>query len=106
MDSTRSPPPSTIQFPLNLGCAAADQAAEIAGDKGKVVVDEMDFFSDKKELGGGGGGGGDLYTTGPSSISDFNVNVNPYINFFSLQERLSILISVINELKILINYHN
>ncbi|XP_057784872.1 probable WRKY transcription factor 31 [Salvia miltiorrhiza] len=77
MDSARSPPPPTIQFPLNLGRGGADQAAENAIDKGKAAVDEMDFFSEKKERSSGGGCGGacsDLYTTEPSSISDFNVN--------------------------------
>lgn len=79
MDSSAGspPPPPTIQFPLNLGCATGDQAEE-----GKVM-DEMDFFSDKKERHGGGGSGSgaastsrDLYTTGPSSTMDFSVSVS------------------------------
>ena len=76
MDSTRSPLPSTnVQFPFNLGCD------ENVSDKGKVTMDEMDFFSEKKkdcdDGGGGGAGAGadptDLYTTEPS---DFSVNVS------------------------------
>ncbi|KAH6776093.1 hypothetical protein C2S52_013654 [Perilla frutescens var. hirtella] len=73
--STRSPPHPTIQFPLNLGCATAENIN--VNDKGKVVMDEMDFFSAKKERGRDGGTEStsrDLYTTGTSSISDFNVN--------------------------------
>ncbi|KAL1562380.1 putative WRKY transcription factor 31 [Salvia divinorum] len=76
MDSIRSTVPSTIQFPLSPG---SDQAGENVSDKGKVVMDEMDFFSDKKKdcddgSGGGGSASRDLYTTERSSISDFSVS--------------------------------
>ncbi|XP_047949394.1 probable WRKY transcription factor 31 [Salvia hispanica] len=79
MDSTRSPLPSTnVQFPFNLGCD------ENVSDKGKVTMDEMDFFSEKKkdcdDGGGGGAGAGadptDLYTTEPS---DFSVNTELFL---------------------------
>ncbi|XP_042063078.1 probable WRKY transcription factor 31 [Salvia splendens] len=78
MDSTL--PSTNVQFPFNLGC---DQADENASDKGKVVMDEMDFFSDnKKDCDDGGGGGTSsthLYPTEPTSISDFSVNTELFL---------------------------
>ncbi|KAH6756561.1 WRKY family transcription factor [Perilla frutescens var. hirtella] len=52
----KSPPPTTIQFPVSLGCSSADHDVDHDHHGKRKVIDEMDFFSDKKENGGGGGG--------------------------------------------------
>lgn len=72
----KSPPTTTIQFPVSLGCTSADRD----DDHGKrKVLDEMDFFSDKKDAGAGAGrdeeeGGIECFMRGHDRL-DFKVNV-------------------------------
>ncbi|PIN21165.1 hypothetical protein CDL12_06138 [Handroanthus impetiginosus] len=87
MDTPPPPPPPTIQFSVNLNCAAPENPNE-------RVIDEMDFFSDKKGDGGGGSGGGGEPTSdddatgganrtvlmsGQSSLLDFNINTSLHL---------------------------
>ncbi|XP_044465237.1 probable WRKY transcription factor 31 [Mangifera indica] len=46
MDAKRSPP-STIQFPVCLNSSDYQQSSQLSDDK-RTVIDEMDFFADKK----------------------------------------------------------
>ncbi|EXB37867.1 WRKY transcription factor 6 [Morus notabilis] len=48
MDSTiqRSPPPTTIQFPVNLNCTTSPAPSD--RDQKRKVIDEMDFFRDNR----------------------------------------------------------
>lgn len=46
MDAKRSPP-STIQFPVCLNSSDYQESSQLSDDK-RTVIDEMDFFADKK----------------------------------------------------------
>ncbi|KAL6554121.1 hypothetical protein OROMI_019794 [Orobanche minor] len=69
-------PPATIQFPVSLGCPPDHDH----DDHGKrKVIDEMDFFADKKETSGACEGADDgsptVHFNGPDrSVMDFKVN--------------------------------
>ncbi|KAL6554113.1 hypothetical protein OROMI_019786 [Orobanche minor] len=69
-------PPATIQFPVSLGCPPDHDH----DDHGKrKMIDEMDFFADKKETSGACEGADDgsptVHFNGPDrSVLDFKVN--------------------------------
>ncbi|KAG8387038.1 hypothetical protein BUALT_Bualt03G0211500 [Buddleja alternifolia] len=83
--STRSPPP-TIQFPVSLNCTSHDNQADNPNEKRKII-DEMDFFTDKKEGGRGQPGGGDdveeshgrVNLSEPNSVLNFKVNTGLHL---------------------------
>ncbi|KAL6535906.1 hypothetical protein OROHE_012750 [Orobanche hederae] len=74
-------PPATIQFPVSLGCTPDHDH----DDHGKrKVIDEMDFFADKKETSGPCEGANDGSPTehfnGPDrSVLDFKVNTGLHL---------------------------
>ncbi|XP_073296921.1 WRKY transcription factor 6-like isoform X2 [Primulina huaijiensis] len=70
--SSSSPPPTTIHFPVNLNCCTSIVDHE---DKRKVI-DEMDFFSDKK----GCASADDLHVQEENTrVVDFNVNTGLHL---------------------------
>ncbi|KAK4398044.1 WRKY transcription factor 6 [Sesamum angolense] len=90
MEAPPPPPPPTIQFPVSLSSASHDHDHDHDHDPAdnpngqRKVVDEMDFFSDKKQ--GGGGGGDDAgdanataHLTGLNSVLDFKVNTGLHL---------------------------
>ncbi|KAK4437371.1 WRKY transcription factor 6 [Sesamum alatum] len=83
MEAPPPPPPPTIQFPVSLSSASHDHdpAADTPNAGQRMVVDEMDFFSDKKEGGGGGGddAGEPAHLTGHNSVLDFKVNTGLHL---------------------------
>ncbi|KZV17717.1 WRKY transcription factor 6-like [Dorcoceras hygrometricum] len=69
------PPPTTIQFPVNLNCATAADHADCRKDKRKII-DEMDFFSDKKVC----AAADDRHVQEDNTrILDFNVNTGLHL---------------------------
>ncbi|KAL0362374.1 UNVERIFIED_CONTAM: hypothetical protein Scaly_1192800 [Sesamum calycinum] len=89
MEAPPPPPPPTIQFPVSLSSASHDHDHDHDHDPAdnpngqRKVVDEMDFFSDKKQGGGGGGDAGDAnataHLTGLNSVLDFKVNTGLHL---------------------------
>lgn len=80
MDAPIKSPPPTIQFPVSLGRASHDHDDQADNGNGKrKVIDEMDFFADKKESGGAhddaGEGNRIVHLRGHDSVLDFKVNV-------------------------------
>ncbi|KAI3457344.1 hypothetical protein Pfo_014007 [Paulownia fortunei] len=78
------PPPPTIQFPVSLSCTSHDHEQDDNDVNGKrKVIDEMDFFADKKE----GSAAGDDAEEGnitvllsePDSTLDFKVNTGLHL---------------------------
>ncbi|KAL6570664.1 hypothetical protein OROGR_000214 [Orobanche gracilis] len=77
----RTQPPATIQFPVSLGCTSDHDH----DDHGKrKVLDEMDFFADKKVTSGAGDGvdigSPTVHFNGPDrSALDFKVNTGLHL---------------------------
>ncbi|KAK4484843.1 hypothetical protein RD792_007447 [Penstemon davidsonii] len=75
MDHSSSSP-LIIHFPLNLNCATtSNEQSENHNGKTKII-NEMDFFSDKKEV---GGSAIDDANKTLHSIVDFNVNTGLHL---------------------------
>ncbi|KAL3635440.1 hypothetical protein CASFOL_019987 [Castilleja foliolosa] len=85
-----TPPPSTIQFPVSMSCTSDhdhdDHHVNVNGKR--KVIDEMDFFSDKKDFAGSGGSddGADEesrtnHFSGPDNhpVLDFKVNTGLHL---------------------------
>ncbi|KAK4386250.1 WRKY transcription factor 6 [Sesamum angolense] len=81
MDSSARSPPTCIQFPVNLNRTTHDHADHdhhnLIDDRRKII-DEMDFFSDKKEARRCEPTSDDG-ADGPSSFLDFNVNTGLHL---------------------------
>ncbi|KAL3821020.1 hypothetical protein ACJIZ3_006925 [Penstemon smallii] len=77
MDHSSSSP-LIIQFPVNLNCASATTPNEQSENhNGKTkIINEMDFFADKKELEVGGSA---IHDSTNNSIVDFNVNTGLHL---------------------------
>ncbi|GFP79570.1 WRKY transcription factor 6 [Phtheirospermum japonicum] len=83
-----TPPPATIQFPVSLGCTSDHDHDDHDVNGKRKVIDEMDFFSDKKEVAGSGGSGDGaddgsrtVHFSGPDhhSVLDFKVNTGLHL---------------------------
>ncbi|KAL0405398.1 UNVERIFIED_CONTAM: putative WRKY transcription factor 31 [Sesamum latifolium] len=84
MDSSSGrSPPTCIQFPVNLNCTTHDHADHdhhhnLMDDRRKII-DEMDFFADKKLEARRCEPTSDDGADGPSSFLDFNVNTGLHL---------------------------
>ncbi|KAK4420542.1 WRKY transcription factor 6 [Sesamum alatum] len=79
MDSSAPSPPTCINFPLNLTCTNHHDHHALMIDHRRKIIDEMDFFADKKESRGGCQPTSDVGADGPSSFLDFNVNTGLHL---------------------------
>ncbi|XP_073281420.1 WRKY transcription factor 6-like isoform X2 [Primulina huaijiensis] len=77
--SSSSPPPTTIQFPVNLNCTTTAADHHDSREGKRKIVDEMDFFSDKKGCAAAAAADDRPVQEENIRVLDFNVNTGLHL---------------------------